>query len=63
MWRRSDVMAPRQVTYVSEILTKQRHDLAANAVPEVYDPPQARIGRQQLTLANQILDFIASVRS
>ena len=24
--------------------------MAANAVPEVYDPPQARIGRQQLTL-------------
>ncbi len=59
----ADVFAPRQVTYVSEVLTKQRRDLAANAVPEVYDPPQARIGRQQLTLTNHILDFVASVRT
>jgi hypothetical protein len=60
---RTDVVAPRQVTYVSEILTQQRRESAANAVLDVYDPPQARIGRQQLTLANQILDFIVTVRS
>jgi len=59
----ADVFAPRQVTYVSELLTKQRRDLAANSVPEVYDPPQARIGRQQLTLTNHILEFIGSVRA
>ncbi|MEJ5197908.1 MAG: HDIG domain-containing metalloprotein [Anaerolineae bacterium] len=58
-----DVFAPRQVTYVSEALTRQRRELAANSVPEVYDPPQARIGRQQLMLTNQILDFIGSVRA
>jgi putative nucleotidyltransferase with HDIG domain len=58
----ADVVAPRQVTYVSKIMTQQRQELAANAVPDVYDPPQARLGRQQLTLANQILDFIATVR-
>lgn len=58
-----DVFAPRQITYVSEVLTKQRRELAANSVPEVYDPPQARIGRQQLTLTNHILDFIGSVRA
>jgi membrane-associated HD superfamily phosphohydrolase len=60
---RTDVVAPRQVTYVSEILTQQRRESAANAVLDVYDPPQARIGRQQLTLANQVLDFIVTVRS
>ncbi len=59
----ADVFAPRQVIYVSELLTKQRRDLAANSVPEVYDPPQARIGRQQLTLTNHILEFIGSVRA
>jgi cyclic-di-AMP phosphodiesterase PgpH len=32
-------------------------------VPAVYDAPQARIGRQQLTIAAQLLDFIGSVRS
>lgn len=59
----TDVFAPHQITYISETLTKQRRDLAANSAPEVYDPPQTRIGRQQLTLTNHILDFIASVRA
>lgn len=58
-----DIVAPRQATYVSQILTEQRRTLAANSVPDVYDPPQARVGRQQLTLASQILDFINSVRA
>ena len=58
-----DIIAPRQITFVSEILTQQRRDMAANAVADVYDPPQARVGRQQLALAGQILEYIATVRS
>lgn len=58
-----DIVAPRQITYISEILTEQRRAAAVNAVAEVYDPPQARVGRQQLALAVQILDYIASVRN
>jgi len=59
----ADVIAPRQATYVSEILTQQRRELAANAVSDVYDPPQTRVVRQQLALANRILDSIAAARS
>ncbi len=59
----ADVTSPRQITYVSQILTEQRRALAANAVQDVYDSRQVRIGRQQLTLANRILDFIGTVRS
>ncbi len=58
-----DIVAPRQLTYISDVLTEQRRTLAANAVPDVYDPPQARVGRQQFTLSGQIIEFIASVRS
>lgn len=58
-----DIVAPRQATYLSDIQTEQRRTLAANAVADAYDPPQARIGRQQLLLASQILDYITSVRS
>ncbi len=58
-----DVVAPRQVTYVSTILTEQRRAMAANAVPDIYDPPQPRVGRQQLALASQIIDFVTAVRS
>ena len=58
-----DIVAPRQITFVSEVLTQQRRDMAANAVPDVYDPPQPRIGRQQLTLAAQIIESIGTVRN
>jgi len=59
----SDIVAPRQITYISEILTAQRQAMAASAVPDVYDPPQTRVGRQQLALASQILDYMSAVRS
>ncbi len=58
-----DVVAPRQITYSSQLQTQQRRDMAANAVLDVYDPPQARIGREQLTLAGQIIDYINTVRA
>jgi putative nucleotidyltransferase with HDIG domain len=57
-----DIVAPRQITFVSEILTQQRRDIAASAVADIYDPPQARIGRQQLALAGQILASITTTR-
>ena len=58
-----DITAPRQLTFVSEILTQQRRDMAANAMLDVYDPPQPRVGRQQLALAGQILEYVSTVRS
>ena len=57
-----DIVAPRQITFISEILTQQRRDIAASAVADIYDPPQARIGRQQLALAGQILASITTMR-
>jgi putative nucleotidyltransferase with HDIG domain len=59
----TDIVAPRRVTYISQILTQERRELAASAVPDVYEPSQARIGRQQLAYLNRILDFIGTVRS
>ena len=57
-----DIVAPRQITFVSEVLTQQRRDMAAKAVPDVYDPPQPRIGRQQLALAGKTLTNITTLR-
>ncbi|HEX9118690.1 MAG TPA: HDIG domain-containing protein, partial [Anaerolineae bacterium] len=59
----ADVVAPRQATYVSAIRTQKLRDLAAAAVPDVYDPPQTRIARQQLAVATQLLSYIGTVRS
>lgn len=58
-----DVVAPREITYVSVLQTEQSREAAAKAIGDVYDPPQARIGREQLTRAGQIIDYINSVRA
>ncbi|HID65065.1 MAG TPA: HDIG domain-containing protein, partial [Anaerolineae bacterium] len=58
----SDIRAPHEITYVSQILTEEARDSAAAAVRDIYDPPDARVARQQVTKARQILDYIDSVR-
>jgi len=58
----SDIRAPHEITYVSQILTEEARDSAAATVRDIYDPPDARVARQQVTRARQILDYIDSVR-
>ena len=58
----SDIRAPREITYVSQILTEEAKDRAAAAVTDIYDPPDARVARQQVTKVRQILDYMDSVR-
>jgi len=58
----TDIRSPRQITYESEVLTEQARERAAAAVPDVYDPPEARVRREQLARAREVLDFIDSVR-
>ncbi|MCL4831516.1 MAG: HDIG domain-containing protein [Caldilineaceae bacterium] len=57
-----DVIAPRRISYESEVRTRQARDRAALAVPDYYDPPQSRIRRVQVTQAREVLEFIATVR-
>lgn len=58
----TDILAPADLTYESEIRTKQAQDARAASIPEVYDPPDASIARQQEVRARQILDYISTVR-
>jgi putative nucleotidyltransferase with HDIG domain len=58
----SDIRAPHEITYVSQILTDEAEERAAAAVRDIYDPPDARVARQQLIKVRQILDYIDSVR-
>ncbi len=58
----SDIRAPREITYVSHILTAEAKDRAAAAIKDVYDPPDARVARQQVTKIRQILGYMDSVR-
>lgn len=57
-----NIRSPIAVTYISDVLTQRSRDEAANAVPQVYDPPDANVLRNQTQLARQILDFIKNVR-
>lgn len=57
-----DIRAPRRIKYISNILTEQERKRAEAAVREVYDPPQARVAREQVSRARDILNYIASVR-
>ena len=58
-----DILAPRAISYESEVLTSRARADAAAAVPDVFDPPDARVGRQQVLLLRDILDYITSVRA
>lgn len=57
-----NIIAPEDVTYTSEILTQQAREEARNNVQPVYDPPDPNVARQQIQLAQQILDYIENVR-
>ncbi len=57
-----NILAPRGVTYESEVLTEQLRREVAESVLLVYDPPDPNVSRAQSQLAQQILDFIRNVR-
>lgn len=57
-----DILAPRRITYESEVRTLLVKERAAQAVPDYYDPPQSRIRHLQVTHARNVLEFITSVR-
>ncbi len=57
-----DILAPQDLTFESEIRTRQAQDAQAGSVQEIFDPPDASIARQQELRARQILGYISSVR-
>ena len=58
----TDIRAPRKVTYASQVLTEKARSQAEQAVRDVYDAPDPRIGRQQAARLREILGFIDSTR-
>jgi putative nucleotidyltransferase with HDIG domain len=55
-------MAPRDLSYQSEIQTKQARDAQAASIQDIYDPPNTSVARQQEVRARQILDYMSTVR-
>jgi putative nucleotidyltransferase with HDIG domain len=56
------ILAPYDLTYESEIRTKQAQDAQAASVQDIYDPPSTSVTRQQEVRVRQILDYISTVR-
>ena len=49
-----DVVAPRQITYESQVLTEQARDRAGQTVADQYDSADARIRRQQVDRSREM---------
>ncbi len=58
-----DIPAPYALAFTSELLTEQAREAAAGAVPEVFDPPDGQVARQQIEQLRATLDFIDAVRA
>ncbi len=59
----NDILAPRSLTYTSQVLTKQAQEQASASVPAVSTPLNLDIGRAQLGKARAIFAFIETVRA
>jgi putative nucleotidyltransferase with HDIG domain len=58
-----DITAPYALSYTSDVLTEQARQAAADAVPNMYDPPDVRVARQQVEKLQGTLTFIDSLRN
>lgn len=58
-----DILAPRAITYESEVLTERVRGEAAENVEAVYSPPDSSVARRQIQRLRAALDFISNVRA
>ncbi|MFN2158822.1 MAG: HD family phosphohydrolase [Anaerolineales bacterium] len=58
-----DYRSPEPISYVSEVLTEQRREAAADAVQPIYSAPDTEIARKQLDRLRSTLEYITNVRS
>jgi putative nucleotidyltransferase with HDIG domain len=58
-----DILAPYTLDFPSEVLTEQAREEAAEAVPDIFDPPDSNVARLQLESLREVLDYIDSVRA
>ena len=58
-----DILAPYALNFRSDILTAQTQQAAADAVADIYHPPDSQIARTQLEHLSTALEFIQTVRA
>jgi len=57
-----EIVAPRSLSFTSNILTEEQRESAANSIAAIYSPPNTSIARNQLESLRGTLAFITSVR-
>ena len=57
-----DILAPYALSYTSEVLTEAARQTAADEVGPVYDPPDSRVAREQLSKLRTLLAYVDAVR-
>jgi putative nucleotidyltransferase with HDIG domain len=58
-----EFVAPRSLTYTSDILTEEQREAAAGSISAIYSPPNTTIARNQLESMRSTLAYINSVRA
>lgn len=58
-----DIFSPRDITFVSDILTARAQEEARRQIAPVYSGVDPEIARQQLTRMRQVLDFLSALRA
>ncbi|MES0359275.1 MAG: HDIG domain-containing metalloprotein [Anaerolineales bacterium] len=58
-----EIVAPRSLTYTSDILTQSQQESASESIAAIYSPPDTSIARHQLESLRATLAYINSVRA
>lgn len=58
-----DIVAPRPISYVSDVRTELQKDAAARAVAPIYTNPDTSVARGQLERLRAVLAYISNVRA
>jgi putative nucleotidyltransferase with HDIG domain len=58
-----EILAPYDISYISEIRTEQQKDAASRNIPQIFTPPNTSVARRQLERLRGALVYITSVRS
>ncbi len=58
-----DILAPNQITYVSEIETQAERERERNSISTVYSRPDPKVARLQVERLRKIFDYMETVRA
>ena len=58
-----EIVAPRSISYTSDILTGRQQDSAEQSIAAIYSPPDTSIARHQLERLRATLAYVTSVRA